>query len=180
MTVVTDEAAAYVATLLYNMQGSIYIGIGKSSQWADDSKPDPEDSSKTNIDEPLFYVKADTVQLCRPKLPTESLTAETISYGSNQYVPVNASASDAISSGAEYIYCSALLSPDNVGTVTFREAGLFSGLQLNQGVTKTTVQYSDIASLGSMLSLINQSPVSITDTASARVSFLYHIKPATA
>lgn len=177
MTVVTDEAAAYVATLLYNMHGSIYIGIGKSSQWADDSKPDPEDSSKTNIDEPLFYVKADKVQLCRPKLPTEALTAETISYGSNQYVPVNAS--DAISSSAEYIYCSALLSSDNVGKVTFREAGLFAGLQLNQGVTKTTVQYSDIASLGSMLSLINQSPVSITDTASARVSFLYHIKPAT-
>ena len=177
MTVVTDKAAAYIATLLYNMHGNIYIGIGKSSQWADDSKPDPEDSSKTNIDEPLFYVKADKVQLCRPKLPTESLTAETISYGSNQYVPVNAS--DAVSSGAEYLYCSALLSPDNVGKVTFREAGLFSGLQLNQGVTKTTVQYSDIASLGSMLSLINQSPVSITDTASARVSFLYHIKPAT-
>lgn len=178
MTVVTDEAASYIATLLYNMQGNIYIGIGKSSQWADDSKPDPEDSSKTNIDEPLFYVKADTVQLCRPKLPTESLTSATISYGSNQYVPVNVS--NAVSGGAEYIYCSALLSPDNVGKVTFREAGLFSGLQLNQGVTKTTVQYSDIASIGSMLSLTNQSPVSITDTASARVSFLYHIKPATA
>lgn len=177
MTVVTDEAAAYVATLLYNMHNSIYIGIGKSSPWADDSKPDPEDSSKTNIDEPLFYVKADTVQLCRTKLPSESPTVESISYGSNQYVPVNVS--DAVSSGAEYIYCSALISSDNVGKVTFREAGLFSGLQLNQGVTKTTVQYPDIASIGSMLSLTNQSPVSITDTASARVSFLYHIKPAT-
>ena len=177
MTVVTDEAAAYIATLLYNMQNSIYIGIGKSSPWADDSKPDPEDSSKTNIDEPLFYVKADKVQLCRPKLPTEASTAETISYGSNQYIPVDVS--DAISSGAEYLYCSALLSTGNVGKITFREAGLFSGLQLNQGVTKSTVQYSDIASIGSMLSLINQSPVSITDTASARASFLYHIKPAT-
>ena len=177
MTVVTDKAAAYVATLLYDMQNSIYIGIGKSSHWANDSKPDPEDSSKTNIDEPLFYVKADKVQLCRTKLPTESPTAETISYGSNQYVPVNVG--DAISSGAEYIYCSAVLSSENVGKITFREAGLFSGLQLNQGVTKATVQYSDIASIGSMLSLINQSPVSITDTASARVSFLYHIKPAT-
>ena len=177
MTVVTDEAAAYIATLLYNMQNSIYIGIGKSSPWADDSKPDPEDSSKTNIDEPLFYVKADKVQLCRPKLPTEASTAETISYGSNQYIPVDVS--DAISSGAEYLYCSALLSTGNVGKITFREAGLFSGLQLKQGVTKSTVQYSDIASIGSMLSLINQSPVSITDTASARASFLYHIKPAT-
>ena len=165
MTVVTDKAAAYVATLLYSMQNSIYIGIGKSSHWANDSKPDPEDSSKTNIDEPLFYVKADKVQLCRTKLPTESPTAETISYGSNQYVPVNVG--DAISSGAEYIYCSALLSSENVGKLTFREAGLFSGLQLNQGDTKATVQYSDIASIGSMLSLINQSPVSITDTASA-------------
>lgn len=177
MTVVTDKAAAYVATLLYNMYTSIYIGIGKSSPWANDSKPDPEDSSKTNIDEPLFYVKADKVQLCRTKLPTEAPTAETIRYGSNQYVPV--SVSDAISSGAEYIYCSAVLSSENVGKITFREAGLFVGLQLNQGVTKATVQYSDIASTGSMLSLINQSPVSITDTASARVSFLYHIKPAT-
>ena len=63
MTVVTDKAAAYVATLLYNMHNSIYIGIGKSSQWANDSKPDPEDSSKTNIDEPLFYAKADKVSL---------------------------------------------------------------------------------------------------------------------
>lgn len=177
MTVVTDKAAAYVATLLYNMHNSIYIGIGKSSPWENDSKPDPEDSSKTNIDEPLFYVKADKVQLCRTKLPTEAPTAETISYGSNQYVPV--SVSDAISSGAEYIYCSAVLSSENVGKITFREAGLFSGLQLKQGVTKTTVQYSDIASIGLMLSLVNQSPVSITDTASARVSFLYHIKPAT-
>lgn len=172
-TVATKQAPAYIARMLYNKSSTMYIGLGKSTPWNDDNNVPDNSDDAVSLDEPIAYTKAQKVYLC--KLATTSGEG-TIAFGGNYYSIVTDTTR--LDSNAKYVYASAEFSFESMKKDTqFRQVGLFIDFVPNDGVESKIVLPSQVAKLGTMLSISNNKLVNITKTSAVTVGAMYSILP---
>lgn len=172
-TVATKQAQAYIARKLANESASIYLGIGRSTAWADENKVPDSDPTATGIEEPIAYTKAQSVYLC--KLVKDNKKGSLI-FGGKSYNTVSPIAS--LDPDANYVYAATKFSySDLQKEVQFRQVGLFIGFKPKANVHSTIILPSQVDDIGTMLSISNNKLVNITKTSAANVGAMYSILP---
>lgn len=145
----------------------IYFGIGKTSAWDGETNdgftvPLPSPSA-TTLDE-LVGMK-----LCSTKAIVYPDDDGTIVYRTQTWRKVTPE--DAIKLGAHWVYIEATIDYDELPAVSYREIGVFTRVQLNDGVAsnKSVLLPSDIKDTG-ILEVIDQRKV-ITRNEDSRDTF---------
>jgi hypothetical protein len=112
---------------------SIYFGIGKTSEWDNESNP-PNPTFDASLEEPIGYRKADRVYLVVPHDGSTVPDGTTIiDYsGGTQWKVVNEI--QAFVEGANYIYIETSILPTDFPTGEYRQVGVFTGLERSSGV----------------------------------------------
>lgn len=174
MTTTVNNSQPYIANLIVSGYSNMYVGIGKSSAWPNDSQPPAEDETKTNIDEPLFFKKVMSATLCRPLKSGETAPSNAFTLGTDTYIPF--SSNSMYSEFTPYVYIVTSFSYTDIGSVSFRETGLFAGLTVNSGVSKTVLTPADVANVGGMISYSNHSPVTLNSSGKYTAGILLYVK----
>jgi hypothetical protein len=98
--------------------------LGRTTAWPDEEIPPGETPASHNVDEPICYVKADTVRLCKPVSSDGDITVNL-----QQYAFVEDE--DAYSEGARFIYIHCEFSVEEFPALpygVYRQHGLLSDL----------------------------------------------------
>lgn len=172
-TVATKQAQAYIAKKLANESANIYLGIGRSTAWADESKVPESDPTADGLEEPIAYTKAQSVYLCKL---VEGNKKGALIFGGKSYDTVSPTAN--LDPDANYVYAATKFSYNDLQQeVQFRQVGLFIGFKPKADVHSTIILPSQVDSTGTMLSISNNKLVNITRTSAANVGAMYSILP---
>jgi hypothetical protein len=133
--------------------GNVWIGIGRTTPWNDAETPPEPDPNATQLDELVALKKAETLTLVVPD------SNGTIEHLGQKWSPVVID--DARTKGARWVYVAAWLRYDEVPVVTYRQSGVFAGVQLAAGVDpgKFVLLPQEIGDLGYLMVLNNRSPI---------------------
>ena len=105
---------------------NLFLGIGKQTPWVDEDVPQVPSINTLTIVEPLGFIKVELQQLV---VPDESGTIE---YRDGNWKAV--SEEDAFTLNSKWVYVSAYLKYAEFPLGSYRQIGLFSGLQRAEGV----------------------------------------------
>lgn len=121
----------------------LYFALGKSTAWpgGDSNVPVP-DTNMVELEEVIGYKKIEKKHLVVPD------PAGTIEYRDGNYkiVPL----SEALTKGAKWVYIETTIRYDELPLGTYRQVGLYEGLEKNAGVAvgKTNLLPSEVKSAG--------------------------------
>lgn len=173
-TVATKQAQAYIARMLALQASNIYLGLGKSTAWTDENKVPDSDPDATSLTEPLVYMKAQTVSLCKPA--TDKDDSAGIVFGGNKYKVVSTTGD--LDPNAICVYATASFSYSDIQKeLAFRQVGMFINFQPKKDVTSTVILPSQVDNVGTMLSIQNMKLANITKTSTIKVGAMYSILP---
>lgn len=132
---------------------AIYLGIGKSSAWADDNNPPAPDTNATTLLELIGFRKADNVYMV-----VQDNTNGTIAYQNTKWSIVTPS--NAYTQGAKWVYVSATINYDELPLGYYRQVGVFSGLQLANGVSGSQLALlpAQVSNVGTLEVIDNRQP----------------------
>lgn len=141
----------------YNLDGSKYILIGRSSAWQNELLPPMPDENATNIEELIggklvqnqWYVKMLTD-------PTQEQKDAGVYYKGHYYYRTS-SLDEAIENGCDSVMVYAALDRDELPLTTFRQVGLQVQVQHN-AETITASQFNQIADKGNLEIIENRKP----------------------
>lgn len=161
MAIITTAGHVDNAIRFFNQSSNMWVGLGKSdSAWSNENVPDPEDSSTTKFTGLLGMRKATDISLAI-KVPTGTTGSNIISYGGETWQLV--SASDAQSTGANYVYVSTTIGKDELTSGTYRQVGLFLNPTFKTGVTAVAVTGDNVVSQGTLEMYENRTPLNKTN-----------------
>ena len=150
--IITDIGHTEIVRKLLNTD-SIWVGIGKTTAWADENNPPAPDPSTTEISEVVGYKK-----VLDKYLVVEDPTNGTIDFGSTKYRPVNES--DYFTEKPHFLYLKFEIIGDELPLVTYRQIGIVFDLVPDTGYEAYTVLTSDqVSDTGYLLTLDNRTPV---------------------
>lgn len=136
MAVTTYMGRAHRAVLHYSDSVAIteltpyrtyWVGIGRTTPWTVELAPPSPSVAAVALEEPIVYVKAETVSLCKTVNSNPNVTVRGQGY---QYVSIG----DAISEFARFIYVKTRFDPSETQPyATFRQIAVFSRLVPTSG-----------------------------------------------
>jgi hypothetical protein len=113
------------ALLLYN-DSTFWMGIGRTTPWNTELAPPSPSVSATTLEEPIVYVKAEIVSLCKTINANPDVTVR--GQGYKYVLPV-----DAVAEFARFLYIRARFDPsEDQPYNTFRQIAIFSNLEPTQ------------------------------------------------
>lgn len=130
---------------------NLYMGIGRTTAWADDTNPPPEDPEQVALDEAVCYQP-----ILTPKLLKQDIGG-LIAWGGLMWTEV--AIQDAYTEGATYAYCEAAFEYDDAPLVTFRQVALFTGLTKAGGAGSGILLPGEVTDPGVLEALDNRTPV---------------------
>lgn len=152
MAIATSISRHTRAKAFKDSTGTLFIGIGKSTQWnSSDTPPQPSDSA-TSLSEPIGYKQVDTKEfVIRDSNGTIEYLGEKWKIVSDQ---------EAQTSKSRWIYIKASINYTELPTTTYRQIGIFSGLKRRSGVlaSKSALLPSEVESVGSLEVIDNTTP----------------------
>lgn len=170
MAIVTNNAHVANALRFYNERQSMYLGIARSTTpWSNESVPPAEDPSVTDLIE-LTGMRKCTVSLARELGEGESTTKQTVDFRGKTWVLVNDT--DAYTEGANFVYVSGAISGSELPLGAYRQAGIFTGVELNEGVTANAVLPNEISSRGILNFYVNRAPQTRTSDVKTIEAFM--------
>ena len=140
------------ALLLYN-NSTFWMGIGRTTAWPTELAPPSGSVSATTLEEPIVYVKAETVSLCKVITSNPDVTVRGQGY---KYVLPN----DAIAEFARFIYIKARFDPsEDQPYATFRQIAIFSNLEPTQAhINDLWLAPANVLDVGVIKYLENNAP----------------------
>lgn len=151
MAIKTTRHHVQQALRFYGATGK-YFGIGRTTPWANESEPPDEDASLAGLDEPIGYKPIATVQFAVPD------PAGAFEYQGSFWRLVNPE--DAVTEGAFYLYITTTITPDDLPVdITYREMGVFSGLEPAPGAPGGVLLHAQVASVGTLEMIERRPPV---------------------
>lgn len=162
MAIVTNQAHVANAIRLLKEREDMYLAIGKGiTPWSNENNPPAEDASTTDISELIGMKKCETVSLARKVLQGEEPTGQVVDYEGERWLLVNEQ--DAYTENAHYLYIKATLRGAELPVGTYRQVGIYTGVEVKDGVTTTAVLPSELDSNGVLQFYANRSPMTRTN-----------------
>jgi hypothetical protein len=125
MAISTYAGRANRAKLLYD-SADFWMGIGRTTAWSTELAPPSPTVSATTLEEPIVYVKAEVVSLCKTINVNPDVTVRGQGY---KYVAT----ADAVAEFARFLYIRARFDPsEDQPYATFRQIAIFSNLEPTQ------------------------------------------------
>lgn len=156
MATVTKNAHVENALRFYGERQNMYLGIARSTTpWSNENVPPEEDPSVNDLIE-LVGMRKCNVSLARELGEGETTTKQTVEFKGKTWVLVNEG--DAYTEGATYVYVSGAISGAELPLGTYRQAGIFTKVTVEDGVTASAVLPSQITSRGTLCFYVNRSP----------------------
>lgn len=134
---------------------SIYFSIGKTSAWADDAVPPAPDSSTEDLSEIIGYKAIETKNMV---IPDE--VNGTILYRGGKWRIVTSDQATCIAEGSRWVYLSCAIIYDELPLVSYRQIGVYTGLQRAPGNVNTTLLPQEVVDNGILEILDNRQPSS--------------------
>ncbi|MFE1631040.1 hypothetical protein ACFLFF_30360 [Brevibacillus reuszeri] len=135
--------------------GAVFIGVGKTTPW-NENNPEkvPDVAYNQTISEFVALKRADQVSFILP----DNTNGTIEQFGQKWRVVDEAEARD---KDCRWVYVQAWLRYDEFPICTYRQTGVYAGTVLAQGVpiNKQVVAIDQIADIGFLLTLTNQSPI---------------------
>ena len=159
----TFGAAAYSGrirrALLFKEHSVLWCGLGRTSEWVDEQYPPEPVLSRTTIEEPFLYYKADFITLC----VWSDVESDVVVAGNNYTYVLD---EDAPELYARYLYAQFTFD----GTIggmpegTFRQTGIFSNLvPASRHENDTWLVPADVSSVGTLEYISNRRPVTFSN-----------------
>lgn len=159
MAIVTNSAHVDNALRFMKQKDNMYLAIGRSTTpWTVENTPPLEVPETTEIMELTGMKKCDTVSLARKVRQDEIPNGQVVEYEGEKWLLVGADQAQA--EGANYVYIKATLRGSELPVGTYRQAGIHTDVQVNDGVTTTAVLPSEIKSKGTLQFYANRPPMS--------------------
>lgn len=144
--------------LKLKLDATLWLGIGRTSAWVNESSPPAENVASTVLDQPIGYKKVEMTALVKP-----DAGGSIVFQGQNYSIVAD---NDAVAQIARYCYIKASLNYQEsnslgnvIGAVTFRQTGLFSGLVCQSGLEgETVLTPAQVQSVGRLVFLVNHTP----------------------
>lgn len=144
--------------LKLKLDTTLWLGIGRTTAWPNESSPPAENVAAVVLDQPIGYKKVEMTSLVVPD------ALGSIVFQGQNYRLVDDE--DGVAEVARYCYIKASLNYQEtnvngnvVGAVTFRQTALFSGLTSINGLEgETVLTPAQVSSVGRMIFLVNHTP----------------------
>lgn len=174
MTTATKQAQALLAKMIFEQASNIYLGLGKSTPWADENTVPDTNPESTALDEPIAYMKAQKVFLCKK---VDKATNNTVALGGSFFLPV--ANNEVVDPDAVYVYVSSKFDYASLQKeIQFREVGMFVGFKPKADAKNTIILPPQVDKLGTMVSIQNIKLINITKTSPVTVGAVYSVLPA--
>lgn len=147
MAIATTNSRVYASLQLKSKEPSMYLVIGKTSPWTNESMPPQEDPDTVTLQEIIGYKKVNKVSLCRPYVTGESTTLPTVTYGSQKFVLVPDD--KAYEEKAMMVYIEAEVVGDELPVGTYRQMGICTDV-VPKDSSKTAFLPSELTSTGTL------------------------------
>lgn len=154
MAIGTYNSHVEVAKYIVSKAESIYLTIGKSTPWSNETNPPQPDEKATVLQEVIGYKKTDKVTLVRPAVSPADDNKNLISYGNKSWVEVTPE--NAKSEGAKWVYLESSIVGDELPLGTYRQVGFVMDLVPNSGISKFNLVPSEVQSIGTLMFFDNK------------------------
>ncbi|WRW34673.1 virion structural protein [Staphylococcus phage CF5] len=154
MAIATYNSHVELAKYIVSKADSVYLTIGKSTPWFNETNPPQPDENTTVLEEVIGYKKSTKVTLVRPAKSPEDDNKNLISYGNKSWVEV--STKDAVTEGAKWVYMECNIVGDELPLGTYRQAGFVVDLVPNSGINKFNLVPSEVQSHGTLMFFENK------------------------
>jgi len=156
MAITTTNAHVNVALYLKNKVESTYIGIGRTSEWENDSTPPQPTRDETSLDETIGYKKVDTASLCRKLSRGEETNYSTVTYQGEEWALVPDE--QAYEEQATHVYFEGTIEGNELPLGLYRQVGIFTGLEPNEGETNEALTPDKVMNQGLLEAIENRPP----------------------
>src|SRR5699024_12211481 len=123
---------------------SVYLTIGKSTPWSNETNPPQPDENATVLEEVIGYKKATKVTLVRPSKSPEDDSKNLISYGNKSWVEV--APENAKDEGARWVYLESSSVGDELALGTYRQVGFVMDLVARSGISNFNLVTREVES----------------------------------
>lgn len=173
MAIATYNSHVELAKYLVSKADSIYLTIGKSTPWSNETNPPQPDENATVLQEVTGYKKATKVTLVRPFKSPEDDDKNLISYGNKSWVEV--SPEDATNEGAKWVYLESSIVGDELPLGTYRQVGFVMDLVAKRGISKFNLVPSEVESAGTLLFFDNKQFQNRSEQTTAKERFIVEV-----
>lgn len=168
----TTQTIAKSVREAYNLvsQANIWIGIGKTSEWPDESDPPDPDIAAQNISEIVGLVKPDQVKIV---VPDKSGAIEFPGSKWRMLIPPY-NLNDLINQGARWVYVSGWLLYEQFPVVEYRQECVYADVIKAVGVPPgaTVLLSGQVESYGTMLIYTNRVKVIRSESKKEFIEFI--------
>ena len=149
MSIATNYAHVYSA-IQFSQNTDLYFELAKSSAWSDESNPDSESETTTDLDTSLCFKKSDQILIVYDGGTTTetSDTDDYIIYGGHKWVV--SSQDNAYTNDAHYVLVTATISENSVDAFTYRQIGIRKGTTFASTVTGTIATPTNVTDKGKL------------------------------
>jgi len=133
-----------------------YFAIGRTTPWPDENNPPNPTGNETSVEEVIGY-KAVTEQYFVKPDPNANESNGGIYYRGQWYAKTT-DPNEAKSGGYKWVYLSTIIAYDELPLQTYRQVGVYVGLQKAKGVDKSNLLPSEVADPGTLEVIDNRKP----------------------
>jgi len=152
LTIKTLDASVHVGLGMQQNADSTYFVIANPNPWTDDDNPPEEDDNTSVLAGEIGYKRAKRLSLARPLTEEEtpnSVPYATVTYKNQDWALIPND--EAYEQGARWLYAEADIYPDDLPSGEYRQVGLRTNLQPQEGITKPNLLPSEITDRGTLL-----------------------------
>ena len=173
MAIATYNSHVELAKYLVSKADSVYLTIGKSTPWSNETNPPQPDENATVLQEVIGYKKATKVTLVRPAKSPEDDNKNLISYGNKSWVEVTPE--NAKAEGAKWVYLESSIVGDELPLGTYRQVGFVMDLVAKSGISKFNLVPSEVESTGTLLFFDNKQFQNRSEQTTAKERFIVEV-----
>ncbi|AFV80931.1 virion structural protein [Staphylococcus phage vB_SauM_Remus] len=149
MAIATNASHVELAKYIVSKADSIYLTIGKSTAWSNETSPPQPEETATSLQEVIGYKKATKVALVRPAKTTGDESKKEITYGNKRWVEIDSA--NAVAEGAKWVYLESSIVGDELPLGTYRQVGFVMDLLAKDSISKFNLLPSEVQSTGTLL-----------------------------
>ena len=173
MAIATYNSHVDLAKYIVSKADSVYLTIGKSTPWSNETNPPQPDENATVLEEVIGYKKATKVTLVRPSKSPEDDNKNLISYGNKSWVEV--APENAKDEGAKWVYLESSIVGDELPLGTYRQVGFVMDLVAKSGISKFNLVPSEVESTGTLLFFDNKQFQNRSEQTTAKERFIVEV-----
>ena len=167
---IATKVAHIDAAVKFAQRTNLWMELAKSSNWTDETQPDAESDSTTNLDTPLVYAKINQINIVYETDSSNSNNPNVIIYGGKYYLP--ATSDSAYSNNAHFVLFTTSVDVGDVPSFSWRQSGIVDNVTLNNGATGNIVTADKVASVGNLFMYDNHVVNNYTDDMKLVISYL--------